>query len=86
MVGNDKARIGTRAVWGGESGPAWEGSTQIPVAHSVSFGYDDLDEWAERISDWRERSWRGGGFRANGPTKKLVRSYAVGAICGTIRP
>lgn len=36
---------GTRAVWGGEEGPLWAGATQVPVVHSVSFGYDDVDEW-----------------------------------------
>jgi cystathionine gamma-synthase len=35
----------TIAVWGGEEGPRWQGSTQVPVVHSVSFGYDDLDSW-----------------------------------------
>jgi cystathionine gamma-synthase len=36
---------GTRAVWGGEGDTLWAGATQVPVVHSVSFGYDDLDEW-----------------------------------------
>lgn len=36
---------GTRAVWGGEEGAFWAGATQVPVVHSVSFGYDDVDEW-----------------------------------------
>ena len=36
---------GTLAVWAGEEGGGWERSTQIPVVHSVSFGYDDLDTW-----------------------------------------
>lgn len=36
----------TIAVWGGERGhPPYEGSTQVPVVSSVSFGYGDLDEW-----------------------------------------
>ena len=39
------ARSGTLAVWAGEEGPFWEHSTQVPVVHSVSFGYDDLDQW-----------------------------------------
>ncbi|MFO7653788.1 MAG: cystathionine gamma-synthase family protein [Candidatus Krumholzibacteriia bacterium] len=37
--------IGTRAVWGGEEGVSWQGATQVPVVHSVTFGFDDLDEW-----------------------------------------
>src|SRR5450631_3645836 len=36
----------TIAVWGGETGHArYEHSTQVPVVHSVSFGYADLDAW-----------------------------------------
>jgi cystathionine gamma-synthase len=38
-------KAGTRAVWAGEEKGMWERSTQVPVVHSVSFGYDDLDEW-----------------------------------------
>ncbi len=32
-------------MWAGEGGTHWEGATQIPVALSVSFGYDSVDEW-----------------------------------------
>lgn len=38
---------GTTSVWAGEEGPFWEGSTQVPIVSSVSFGYDDLDRWME---------------------------------------
>ena len=38
----------TLAVWAGEEGKdGWQRSTQVPVVHSVSFGYKDLDEWYE---------------------------------------
>ena len=38
----------TLAVWAGEElKDGWERSTQVPVVHSVSFGYKDLDEWYE---------------------------------------
>lgn len=37
----------TQAVWGGEGGTHWERATQVPVVKSVSFGYDDLDEWRD---------------------------------------
>jgi hypothetical protein len=34
----------TLCVWGGEEQRAfWAGATQVPVVHSVSFGYHDLD-------------------------------------------
>lgn len=37
----------TLAVWAGEEGPLWENATQVPVVHSVSFGYDDLEHWSK---------------------------------------
>ncbi|MGB8114360.1 MAG: cystathionine gamma-synthase family protein [Candidatus Sulfotelmatobacter sp.] len=41
-----EAGLGTRSVWAGENGEPWERATQVPVALSVSYGYDDLNEWA----------------------------------------
>ncbi len=38
-------RPGTLAVWAGEESYLLQGSTQVPVVHSVSFGYKDLDQW-----------------------------------------
>lgn len=38
------ARPGTQAVWAGEASTA-EGPTTVPVVHSVTFSYRDLDEW-----------------------------------------
>jgi cystathionine gamma-synthase len=37
--------IDTIAVWGGEDQARFERATQVPVVHSVAFGYDDLDTW-----------------------------------------
>ena len=37
----------TLAVWAGEGKDFWQNATQLPVVHSVSFGYQDLDEWLE---------------------------------------
>ena len=37
----------TLTVWAGEDGPHWQRSTQVPVVHSVSFGYDDMDQWLQ---------------------------------------
>jgi len=45
MQTTDNPKSGTLSVWAGESGPRWQGATQVPVVHSVSFGYDDLDDW-----------------------------------------
>ncbi|MDZ7800053.1 MAG: cystathionine gamma-synthase family protein [Trueperaceae bacterium] len=46
---NERDRIGTatRAVWGGEEVARAGGATQVPVVHSVSFGYDDLEHWRD---------------------------------------
>ena len=44
----DLQRPGTRAVWAGEDQhDFWQGATQVPVVHSVSFGYPDVDEWLD---------------------------------------
>jgi len=44
--------LGTRSVWAGElsakeEGERWQGATQVPVALSVSFGYDTVEEWLD---------------------------------------
>lgn len=40
-------QIGTLAVWAGEEQHLLQGATQVPVVHSVAFGYDDIDRWQE---------------------------------------
>ncbi len=41
-----KSKFGTISVWGGEEKKdGWERATQVPVVHSVSYGYNDLDYW-----------------------------------------
>ena len=35
--------VGTRAVWGGENQTHPYNATQVPIACSVAYGYDDLD-------------------------------------------
>ncbi len=38
----------TLAVWGGEQGgDFWQRATQVPVAHSVAFGYPDVEAWLD---------------------------------------
>ncbi|MEZ5245829.1 MAG: cystathionine gamma-synthase family protein [Acidimicrobiales bacterium] len=39
--------IGTRAVWAGEDRYLLERATQVPVVHSVGFGYENVDEWLD---------------------------------------
>ena len=45
MEKSNNPKPATLAVWGGEKAPFWERATQVPVVHSVSFGYEDMDEW-----------------------------------------
>lgn len=46
MADRQRAR-GTLSVWAGEDRYLVDRATQVPVVHSVSFGYEDLDEWLE---------------------------------------
>lgn len=46
MSESNKAGAATLSIWGGETEhPLYERSTQVPVVHSVSFGYEDIDTW-----------------------------------------
>ncbi|HNQ99419.1 MAG TPA: PLP-dependent transferase, partial [Trueperaceae bacterium] len=47
MSQDNEPRAATKAVWGGEEGVRIAGATQVPVVHSVAFGYDDLDVWRD---------------------------------------
>lgn len=38
---------GTASVWAGEEDTFSNGATQVPLVHSVAFGYSSLDEWTE---------------------------------------
>jgi cystathionine gamma-synthase len=38
-------QLGTQCVWYGEESYLMQGATQVPVVHSVSYGYRDVDEW-----------------------------------------
>lgn len=40
-------RLGTKAVWAGERGKRWAGATQVPIALSVSYGYDTVEQWLD---------------------------------------
>lgn len=35
----------TQSVWGGETVPFAKGAVTTPIVHSVTFAYDDIDEW-----------------------------------------
>lgn len=47
MSQNERPKPATLSVWGGEQGDRIAGATQVPVVHSVGFGYDDLDHWRD---------------------------------------
>jgi cystathionine gamma-synthase len=45
---DDQLSPETQAVWAGEQKKNfWQRATQLPLVHSVSFGYADVDEWLE---------------------------------------
>ncbi len=45
-MATNKPGQSTLSLWAGEiEHPPYEGSTQVPVVHSVSFGYSDIDHW-----------------------------------------
>lgn len=46
-MSNEATKRSTLSVWAGEGGELHMGATQVPVVHSVAFGYDDLDLWRE---------------------------------------
>ncbi|OIJ15581.1 cystathionine gamma-synthase [Anaerobacillus arseniciselenatis] len=49
-----KSKIGTDVVWAGEADYLAFGATQVPVVHSVSFGYKDMDEWYDVATGKKE--------------------------------
>jgi cystathionine gamma-synthase len=47
MTPDESIQMGTKCVWSGEETSLMQRSTQVPVVHSVSFGYKDVDEWMD---------------------------------------
>lgn len=45
MTKERQMQLGTQCIWAGEEEYLMQGATQVPVVHSVSFGYKDVDEW-----------------------------------------
>jgi len=45
MMTRKNPHLGTLAVWAGEDEYLVQGATQVPVVHSVAYGYDDVDRW-----------------------------------------
>ena len=46
-MSDQKISKGTQCIWAGESSSLMQGATQVPVVHSVGFGYKDVDEWQQ---------------------------------------
>jgi cystathionine gamma-synthase len=47
MSNHHQPSPGTLSVWAGEEKNLWQGATQVPVVHSVAFGYRDVDHWLD---------------------------------------
>jgi cystathionine gamma-synthase len=48
MIGKPKAGQSTLSIWGGEQEhELYERATQVPVVHSVSYTYKDIDTWQD---------------------------------------
>ena len=47
MENNKSIKRSTQCIWAGEEEYLMQGATQVPVVHSVSFGYRDVDEWQQ---------------------------------------
>ena len=47
MLSNQHLNLGTLSVWAGEDEYLMQNATQVPVVHSVSFGYENVDEWLQ---------------------------------------
>jgi len=44
---NKTPATSTQCIWAGEEESLMQGATQVPVVHSVGFGYKDVDEWQQ---------------------------------------
>lgn len=50
----DKRKQGTKAVWGGQGELFYQGSTEVPIVNSVTFGYDNVDDWFDVVIGKKE--------------------------------
>ena len=47
MTEKPTAGLSTLSVWAGGESLHANNATQVPVVHSVSYGYKDLDQWLD---------------------------------------
>lgn len=69
-----KASFGTKAVWAGEGKQFWERSAQVPVAFSVSYRYDTVDELMEVVNKQKPGHIYG---RNSNPTVSVLEEKIV---------
>jgi cystathionine gamma-synthase len=46
-MGKKNSGQGTNSIWAGEEESLLQHATQVPVVHSVSFGYKDVNQWLQ---------------------------------------
>ena len=46
-MSNSEISKATQCIWAGEESSLIQGATQVPVVHSVGYGYKDVDEWMQ---------------------------------------
>lgn len=63
----EKLHKGTAAVWAGETGHFFHGATTVPIVNSVTFAYNDLDQWYD-VATGKEK-----GFIYSRNTNPTVR-------------
>lgn len=56
MSGKGQPGLGTLSVWAGEDEDLLQKPSEVPVVHSVSFDYRDVDHWLE-VAQARERGY-----------------------------
>ncbi len=56
MPGNGQPNLGTLSVWAGEEEGLLQKPSEVPVVHSVSFDYPDVDSWLQ-VAQERERGY-----------------------------
>lgn len=68
------ASIATKAVWAGEGKQFWERAAQVPVAFSVSYRYDSVDELMEVVNKQKPGHIYG---RNSNPTVSVLEEKIV---------
>jgi len=69
-----KTSLGTKAVWAGEGKQFWERAAQVPVAFSVSYRYDTVDELMEVVNKQKPGHIYG---RNSNPTVSVLEEKIV---------